>query len=74
MKLKQRSLYPNLDAELIRNRVTWEDLSTKIRLPLQLLTYRMVGIIDFTVNEAQKVKKALGSELPLEKLFETEGS
>lgn len=69
----EKSIYPNLDAEIIKSRLSWDDLALKIELPYQLFMYRMYGLYDFTVHEAQRVKKVLGVDLPLEELFKREG-
>lgn len=69
----EKSIYPRLDAELMSARITWQDLALKVKIPLQLLMYRMYGLYDFTVHEAQRIKKAIESDLPLEELFKREG-
>lgn len=69
MKL-ETSIYPNLDKVLEAKGVTWQELALKIKLPLQLLMYRMIGIYGFTVNEAKEIKNILEVDMPLEELFE----
>jgi hypothetical protein len=67
------SIYPNLDAELLKKGITMLDLAVKIHMSYYSLMCRMRGIHDITVFEARQIQKTIQSELPLEELFKTEG-
>lgn len=65
-------MYPNLKAELVRRRMTMQDLAEKTGIRLQTLYTKTSGRTDFSFSEAVKVKKALGVDMSLEELFATD--
>lgn len=60
--------YHNLMSELKRKKMTVEMLSDKLRpLPIRAM---LNGIRVISLGEAKQIKAAIGSDLPLEELFE----
>ena len=63
-------MYSNLKAEIARKGWSITRLALNIGMSYQSLSQRMRGIINFTLNEAKKIKAVLGTELSLDQLFE----
>lgn len=63
-------MYRNLKAEIARKGWTITKLAINLGMSSQSLSLRMRGTINFTLNEAKKVKAVLGTELSLDQLFE----
>lgn len=63
-------MYNNVKAELARKNMTMVDLSNKTGIRYQTLADKIRGDSILTVEEARKIKKALGVDMPLEELFE----
>ena len=68
-----KSVYPNLEREMLKNDKTVNDLVKPLESDLNGIGKKMIGRYDITVAQAQKIKKAIGSDLPLEELFKREG-
>ncbi len=62
-------MYPNFNAERARKGITLEALSeiTGVRVPT--LSLKLSGKSPISLIEAKKLKKAVGTNLPLEILF-----
>lgn len=73
MYLIIKSIYPNLEREMLKNDKTVNDLIKPLESDLNSIGKKMIGRYDITVAQAQKIKKAIGSDLPLEELFKREG-
>lgn len=65
-------MYPNLKAEMARRGITASALSEKTEIPYSTLTPKLRGESPVTVREAQIIKAAIGTDLPLDELFSTE--
>lgn len=67
--------YPNLKAELARKGITLEKLSQKleekgIKRTVPTLSNRINGKCTFTLDEAKIIKEILGTDIPIDTLFE----
>lgn len=69
-KTKEVPMYSNVKAELARKNMTVVDLSDKTGIRYQTLIDKINGKYPVTLDEAKKVKAALGVDIPLEDLFE----
>lgn len=61
--------YPNLELEMVRTRITREDVAHALGKSYQTVHAKMVGDIGFTLDEAFAVKNLLKTEMSLEELF-----
>ena len=66
-----KEMYPNITKEMDRVNMTAEELAQAIGADPVELIEALRGEKDFTFAQASKIKKALGSELPIEDLFDT---
>lgn len=64
--------YPNLKAEMARRGFTGGDIAFIIGRQQGAVSRKLNGKSDFTTTEAILIQKALGVDIPLEKLFEKE--
>ena len=62
-------MYPNLNAEMARARVTQRVLSEAIGVTPSTLSLKLQGKSDFTLKECVLIKKALQTTQNLEVLF-----
>lgn len=62
-------MYANVKAELARKNMTIVDLSAKTGIRYQTLADKIRGDSILTVDEALKIKEALGVDMPIEELF-----
>jgi predicted transcriptional regulator len=62
-------IFPNLKAELARRGWTVKTLSEVTKIPLSTLNARLYGKSDLRWKDANKIKEALSTDLPLEVLF-----
>lgn len=65
-------MYPNLRAEMAREKITWSKLAEILHVRPATLTWKNQGKTSFTLDEAFEIKTALGTDLPLEELFKRE--
>lgn len=68
-------MYPNLNAELARKNLTLENVVDELRKrgiyrTIATLSLKKNGRYPFTLNEAKALKAIVGTDLPLEVLFE----
>ena len=68
-----KEMYPNITKEMDRVNMTAEELAQAVGMDPEDLIEALRGEKDFTFFQASKIKKALGSELLIEELFETKG-
>lgn len=70
---KKPRLYPNLEAELTRSGITKNELANVLGITRMSLYSRLVGEIEFTLNEARivcaYVEKRSGRPQSLKNLF-----
>lgn len=62
-------MYANVKAELARKNMTIVDLSNKTGIRYQTLADKIRGDSTLTVDEALKIKQAIGVDMPIEELF-----
>lgn len=70
---EDKEMYPNVTKEMNRANMTAEELAQAVGMDPEDLIEALRGEKDFTFFQASKIKKALGSELLIEELFETKG-
>lgn len=63
-------MYLNVKAELARQNLSVVDLSNKTGIRYQTLVEKLNGKYPMTLDEAKKIKAALGVDLSMEELFE----
>lgn len=63
-------MYSNVKAELARKNKTMVDLSFDCGIKYQTLVNKINGKQPLTLEEASRIKSALGVEIPIEELFE----
>lgn len=65
-------MYNNLKAEMARKNMTVSDVSTKTGIRYQTLAMKIRGESAITIDEAIRIKAALGVSNPIEELFASE--
>ena len=68
-----KSVYPNLEREMLKNDKTVNDIQAGLGLKLEYTVEKMLDKLPITVVDAKRIKKTIGSDLPLEELFKREG-
>ncbi len=63
-------MYSNVKAELARRNMTVVDLAKLTGIRYQTLNDKLNGKFKLTLDEAKKIKEALGVDIPIEDLFE----
>ena len=63
-------MYSNVKAELARQNMTVVDLSNMTGIRYQTLVDKINGKYKLTLDEAKKIKEALGVDIAIEELFE----
>lgn len=68
-------MFPNLKAELARAGITHRELASRlnergVKIALSTLSQKMNGKFQFTLDEAEAIREAVGTSLTLEVLFE----
>lgn len=67
-------MYPNFEAERARQKITLEDISTILGKTVANWSSKLRGDTVLTFDEAIALKRVLGTDLPLEELFEKRDS
>ena len=62
-------MYLNVKAELARQNLSVVDLSNKTGIRYQTLVEKLNGKYPMTLDEAKKIKAALGVDISMEELF-----
>lgn len=65
-------MFPNLRAEMARINISGMELAKIIGVANSTFSQKFNGKFEFTLEEAKNIKKALGTEMPLEELFKVE--
>lgn len=65
-------MYPEIDIELVKGKMTRKDLSIKTGIAYNSLLLKLTGKTIITLDESFAIKKALNSKLSIEKLFRKE--
>lgn len=67
-------MFPNLDAEMARKKITRASLAEKLRKTPTTLSLKLNGKAPITLTECVEIKEAIGTDCSIEYLFATEGS
>ena len=67
-------MYPEIDIELVKSKMTRKDLSLKTGISYNSLLLKLTGKTIITLDESFAIKKALNSKLSIERLFQKEAS
>lgn len=62
-------MYPNLRKELQRKKISIAELAKQLEIAESTLNQKINGRREVNVYQAIKIKKAIGSDKPLEYLF-----
>lgn len=65
-------MFPNLDAELARKRITRAVLAEKIHKTPTTLSLKLNGKAPITLSECVEIKEAIGTDCSIDYLFATE--
>lgn len=65
-------MYPNLRAEMARNRITQGDLSEALNWAPSTTSLKVNGRSPISLDEAKQIKSIVGTDLPIEILFKEE--
>lgn len=65
-------MYPNVNAERARQRLTLEEFAKLLGLSRGTLSLKLNKKAPITLDEAKAIKKALKTDMSLEELFEEE--
>ena len=65
-------MYPNLDAEMARRKITRNSLAKAIHVTPTTLTLKLNGKAPITLNECIEIKKILNTDMLIDYLFSTE--
>lgn len=63
-------MYPNVEAERARKKITLEKLSEHLGITLNTLSLKLLGKSPLLFKEAVLIKECLDVDIPLEILFE----
>ena len=68
-------MYPNLKAEIARNNLTLEKMVNALAeightMTISTLSLKLNGKYPITLNEAKALKQIVGTDIPLDTLFE----
>lgn len=66
-------MFPNLNAELARINMTRLALSKILGIRSATLSLKLNGKAKLTLDEAFKIKEAIGTDIPLDELFAQKG-
>lgn len=64
-------MFPNLDAEMARRKITRAALAEKIHKTPTTLSLKLNGKAPITLAECIEIKEAIGAECSIDYLFET---
>lgn len=65
-------MYPNLKAELARRDITLAKLAEELGITVPTLSLKLNGKYPLTWDEAVKIKRFIGVDIPIETLFSEE--
>lgn len=70
-------MFPNLRAELARNKITMKELHRRLsesgkEIAISTLSQKINGHYEFTLDEAEAVRAVIDTKLSLDELFERE--
>lgn len=62
-------MYPNLDAEMARHKTTRKSLAKLLGVTPTTLSMKLNGKSEVSLSECVEIKRALGTDKPIEYLF-----
>ena len=65
-------MYPNLEAEMARRKVTRLELAAKLKMTATTLGNKLNGKSDISLQECLAIKKELNINMTVDELFKTE--
>lgn len=65
-------MYPNLEAEMARRKVTRLELAAKLKMTATTLGNKLNGKSDISLLECLAIKKELNINMTVDELFKTE--
>jgi transcriptional regulator with XRE-family HTH domain len=65
-------MFPNLDAEMARQKMTRTELAKRINKTPTTLSLKLNGKAPITLNECVEIKEAINPQLSIDYLFDTE--
>lgn len=65
-------MYPNLKAEMVRRDVKLADLAKELGITVSTISLKLNGKYPLTWDEAIKIKRFIGVDIPIEVLFSEE--
>lgn len=65
-------MYRNLSAELVRRKLTQNDIAKLLGISISTMSYKMNGKSEFTLSEARTIYAFLKTDVPILELFEME--
>ena len=65
-------MFPNLDAELARKRITRSELAKKLHRSPTTLSLKLNGKAPLTLKECIEIKNAVETDISIDELFQTE--
>lgn len=66
-------MFPNLNAEMARIGMTRKELAIAVGRTRATMTQKLTGKTKLSLDEAFAIKKAIGTDIPLDELFATKG-
>lgn len=66
-------MYKNLRAEIVRLGLTNKEFAEKVGIKPSTFSTKIQGKVEFTLSEAMKIKNFVGSEMPIEYIFSSDG-
>lgn len=70
MKGEKRMIYPNLSAEMARSKMTQAELAKALGKTAPVMSLKLSGKASISLDEAVKIKRAVGTRLSLDVLFD----
>ena len=64
-------MFPNVRAEMARRKLTVQGLSERTGIPYSTLAPKLRGDKPIKLDEAERIKAAINTEMPIEVLFST---
>lgn len=65
-------MYPNLEAEMARRKVTRLELAAKLKMTATTLGNKLNGKSDISLSECLAIKKELNINMTVDELFKTD--
>jgi transcriptional regulator with XRE-family HTH domain len=70
---KEENMFPNLNAEMARIGMTRKELAFALGRTTATMSQKLTGKTNLSLDEAFAIKKAIGTDIPLDELFAKKG-